>query len=78
MNDAFIVVLWGDSESAIAGVFTDLRRALEHIQSIDSPETTAEHCHVEQWECGGDRVALFDTHLLVDNGVRTITLEERR
>lgn len=51
----FIVMVWGDSDTALAGVFGTEAAALQHIRAIDSAETPAEHCHVEQWELAGAR-----------------------
>lgn len=73
----FIVMVWGDSDAAVAGVFGTHASALLHIRTIDSPETPAEHCHVEQWELAGDRLGILDARVYEHGGKRRIALVPR-
>jgi hypothetical protein len=73
----FIVMVWGDSDAALAGVFGTEAAALQHIRAIDSAETPAEHCHVEQWELAGDRLGILDAHVLERGSKRLISLIPR-
>jgi len=73
----FVVLVWGDSDSAIAGVFGTEAAALQHIRAIDSVETPAEHCRVEQWELAGDRLAIFDARVERRGKLRLMALVPR-
>jgi hypothetical protein len=73
----FIVMVWGDSEGAVAGAFGTEAAALDHIRTIDSAETPAEHCHVEQWELAGDRIGILDAHVVELGSTRHICLLPR-